>query len=217
MLKKFTPIESTDNNDIYELPLTYSGGDINVFINGILYTNVVSNNGDVEEYTWTLINSIPNKLVLNQKLTINDSISLIYDDIETSNNSNFGNGIIELESNTWQMCAIPMKYGYWDKTQHKIVNDNITRSTVKNVIIDQLEDVYNTNANNLVEVINTYNGDIGYYYNYIPGLIPDNSEHNFNLIYIDDDYDSDSNIKEEVSAFLIKVISNNALKIEWGN
>jgi len=128
-------------------------------------------------------------------------------------------GEIEVEKDTWQLCAVPMVNGYWDIEKHKIINDvnNPVRSTVKNVIIDQIEDVYASAASNYIEVINTAVGDLGgQMYNYIPGFTKETSTHNFNLVNIDDDNDlSDDITKFEICGFWIKAKDRN-FKIKWG-
>ncbi len=129
-------------------------------------------------------------------------------------------GEIEVEGNTWQLCAIPMVNGYWDKDKHKIINNknNPVRSTIKNVIIDQVEDVYGTNATEYIKVINTTAvGDLeGTMYNYIPGVTKGTSVHNFNLVQIDDDNDlADDLIKYEICGFWIKP-NGRDFKIKWG-
>lgn len=125
-------------------------------------------------------------------------------------------GVIEVERNVWQLCAIPQKTGFWDKTLHKIVDDGVTTSTIKNVVIDQIEDVYGVGSSQLIKVINGYQGDIDSFFNYIPGLTLDNSVHNFRLVVTDDDEDVVlTGNKYEISGFWIKAKGLDFL-IKWG-
>lgn len=135
---------------------------------------------------------------------------------DTSEQDLMASGIIEVEANVWQLCAIPMVYGYWNKDTHKIAYNKDVRSTVKNVIIDQIEDVYGTEAKDLIIVINGYVGDENIYRNYVPGFTKDTSVHNFKLVYIDEDYDVDDDItKFEISGFWIKS-KGTPFEIKWG-
>lgn len=117
--------------------------------------------------------------------------------------------IIEIEQNRWQMITIPIRYGYWDKTTHDHVHDDTTIATVKNYIIDQIEDVYGVPANTMIEVINTYVGDVHKMYNYVCGITIDSSEHNFPLAYMDSG-------KVEYAAIWVKSIHPTPFNIKWG-
>ena len=124
-------------------------------------------------------------------------------------------GMIEVEADVWQLCAIPMTTGIWSKTSHKIIKSE-KKSTIKNVIIDQIEDVYGVNSDTLIKVINGYTGDNNEFRNYIPGLTKDSSIHNFQLVFTDDDMDvDDGNTKFEISGFWIKAKDRNFI-IKWG-
>jgi len=94
-------------------------------------------------------------------------------------------GEIDIEPNRWQMIAIPTKYGYFDTTIGEVVRSN-TIATIYNYVALQLQTVYGSNIENLIEVINAYIGDNNFFYNYIPGFTPENSQHNFQLVYDDD-------------------------------
>lgn len=136
--------------------------------------------------------------------------------IETSQQTIHASGIIEVEENVWQLCAIPMSTGYWDKDKHKIIKNSLIKSTVKNVIIDQIEDVYNKPAKDIIKVINGYTGDNNQFRNYVPGFTKDSSKHNFQLVYQDEDMDvPDGVTKFEVSGFWIKAKNMN-FEIKWG-
>lgn len=113
-------------------------------------------------------------------------------------------GSIELELG-WQLCAIPIQYGYWDNVTHQHVHDNVTVAKCKNYIIDQIEDLYGTGK---VEVVNTYIGDVGAFYSYVVGSTPEGSVHNWQLIYDDGSY-------REISGFWIKTLDSGMI-ISWG-
>ena len=128
-------------------------------------------------------------------------------------------GVIEVEKNTWQLCAIPMVNGYWDSAKHKIISkkDDPVKSTIKNVLVDQIQDVYGVQAKEYFEVINTAVGDLGgQMYNYIPGFTKDTSIHNFPLVFTDEDNDlGDGLTKFEICGFWIKA-KDRDFKIKWG-
>ena len=118
----------------------------------------------------------------------------------------FGKGSIQLEQG-WQLCAIPVVYGYWDVVEHKLVHDEITTAKFKNYVLDQIEDLYGAD---IVEVANTYTGDNQFFYSYVVGSTPESSPHNFQLTYADG-----SNL--EISGFWIKIIGDSGpYIINWG-
>lgn len=116
-----------------------------------------------------------------------------------------GEGLVELDYG-WQLIAVPIKYGYWDTLTHKHVHDNTT-AKFKNYILDQITDLYGPG---IVEVANTYLGDLQAFLSYVVGSTPESSPNNFNLVYQDGD-------SQEVSGFWIKIIGNNhPYTITWG-
>jgi len=119
--------------------------------------------------------------------------------------SGFGNGTIQIEPD-WQLCAIPVDYGYWNTTAHRHVHDNTTTAKFKNYVLDQIDDRYGTG---LIEVANTYTGDAQQFFSYIPGSTPESSPNNFQLIY-------DDNGNQEVSGFWIKSLAAFSFTISWG-
>jgi len=126
--------------------------------------------------------------------------------ITTASGINFGKGTLELE-NGWQMVAIPISKGYWDSNIHKHVHDTVTVSQFKNYVLDQIEDLYGPG---IVEVSNTFTGDKKFFFSYIVGSTPETSQHNFQLVY-------DDNNNMEISGFWIKVVGENGpYTISWG-
>ena len=177
-------------------------------------------------FSWTYNNEGQYKLVEIATDTNNDSTEAVRifpiifkkckEELEQSKQTVQANGEIEVEKNVWQLCAIPMTTGYWNKNSHKIVKNKDVKSTVKNVIIDQIEDIYGVPAKDMIKVINGYTGDENLFRNYIPGFTKDSSVHNFQLVYTDNDDDlGDGNTKFEVSGFWIKAKDKN-FKIKWG-
>lgn len=116
---------------------------------------------------------------------------------------------IEIEPNRWQMISIPIQHGYWDSTTHQHVHDESTIATIKNYVVDQIEDVYGVPAEDMIEVFNTYIGDVHKMYNYVCGVTIDTSEHNFPLAYNDDG-------EIEYCGLWIKSIHPTPFTIEWG-
>jgi hypothetical protein len=117
--------------------------------------------------------------------------------------------IIEIEQNRWQMVTIPIRYGYWDNTIHDHVHDDTTIATIKNYIVDQIEDTYGVPAKTMIEVMNTYVGDAHKVHNYVCGVTIDSSEHNFPLAYIDGS-------KVEYAGIWVKSIHPTPFSIKWG-
>ncbi len=119
-------------------------------------------------------------------------------------------GILEIEPG-WAMLAIPIHYGWWDKVEHRHVHDGVTVATIKNYVVDQIEDVYNVQASIMVEVFNTLVGGQGNYWNFVPDITNESSPHNFLLEYKDQDVDS-----YEVTGFFIKSIYQSTFELKWG-
>jgi len=125
--------------------------------------------------------------------------------ITTTSGTGFGRGTIEIE-NDWQLCAIPVEFGYWDNVTHMHIHDSSTVAKFKNYVLDQIDDLY---GSGLIEVSNTYTGGAGQFYSYIPGSTPESSPNNFQMIYND-------GIHKEVSGFWIKSLSVSSITISWG-
>lgn len=122
-----------------------------------------------------------------------------------------GSGSIQLEYG-WQLCAIPVEYGYWSTATHSHVHDGTTRATFANYVKDQIEDLYATvsGIETIVEVANTYLGDNQFFWSYVVGSTPSGSPHNFQLVY-------DDGIHREISGWWIKIIGPAApYLITWG-
>lgn len=116
-------------------------------------------------------------------------------------------GSIELEFG-WQLVAVPVQYGYWNSTTHEHVHDEVTIAKFENYILNQLTDLYGTG---IVQVANTYPGDLQAFYSYVVGSTPTSSPHNFQLVY-------DDGINKEISGWWIKIIGSSApYLITWGN
>ena len=125
--------------------------------------------------------------------------------VETTG-SGIGSGSIELEYG-WQLVAIPIEYGYWNGTTHQHVHDDVTRAKFKNYVLDQITDLYGTGV---VQVANTYLGDVQAFYSYVVGSTPESSPHNFQLIY-------DDGVNREIAGFWIKITGVAApYAITWG-
>jgi len=118
-----------------------------------------------------------------------------------------GSGSIELEYG-WQLIAVPIEFGYWNSTQHRHIHDNVTRSKFKNYVLDQITDLY---GSGVVQVANTYLGDVQAFYSYVVGSTPESSPHNFQLVY-------DDGVNREISGFWIKIVGLSApYLITWGS
>ena len=118
-----------------------------------------------------------------------------------------GYGSIELEYG-WQLIAIPIMYGYWDDTAHEHVHDEATVAKYENYVQAQIDDLYGAGV---VEVANTYPGDVQAFYSYVVGSTPTSSPHNFQLVYAD-------GANQEISGFWIKIIGGSApYTITWGD
>lgn len=117
-----------------------------------------------------------------------------------------GYGSIQLEYG-WQLVAIPIEHGYWNSTASEHVHDGSTVAKFENYVLDQITDLYGAGV---VEVANTYQGDVQAFWSYVVGTTPTSSPHNFQLIYEDE-------VHKEISGFWIKIIGGSApYTITWG-
>ena len=119
-----------------------------------------------------------------------------------------GKGVIEIEKG-WQILAVPIKFGYYDKVLHKLIHETDIKANIQNYILDQIEDKYKIKSSDCIAIANTYTGDNQFFFNYIPGVTNPLSSNNFNFIYTD-------GINEEYIGFWIKSVSDTPFKIIWG-
>ena len=125
-----------------------------------------------------------------------------------------GYGSIQLEFG-WQLIAIPIMYGYWDDTAHEHVHDETTVAKFENYVLDQIEDLYSTvsGAYDIVEIANTYPGDLQQFLSFVPHPTyptPESDPNNFQMVYAD-------GASQEISGFWIKIIGSGApYLITWG-
>ena len=118
-------------------------------------------------------------------------------------------GTIQIEADRWQMLTVPVMFGYWDSTNHQLIHDGQTVSTIKNYVLDQIADTMNSPAENFIKSVHTYIGDNNYYWNYYPSITNPLSVHNFPLAYLDGE-------RVEYVAFWIRSIHNSDIIIKWG-
>lgn len=116
------------------------------------------------------------------------------------------NGYIQLEAG-WQLVSVPIDKGYWDTPTSAHIHDDITEAKFENYILDQITDKYGAD---IVEVANTFLGDVQAFYTYVVGSTPTGSPHNFEMVYNDSGF-------MEITAFWIKIIGPDApYLISWG-
>jgi hypothetical protein len=172
MLKRYVPLQVP--NDIattFELPSTYIGGDITLFINGQL---LATRNDTEHPFGYTLDETNKNFTFYTAPQT-DDFIYVLYDDSGEGTGGSGGDGAIG-------SGVIRIKHGYslisypgatkakWDKNQQKIVYPEDTLANVQNLIIDQIEQRYGVPASDIIREIQTYRDDVGQYRLYMPGI-----------------------------------------------
>jgi len=128
-----------------------------------------------------------------------------------------GHGTVEVEAGKWQILAFPLENRVWDSENHTFVNASENPSNFYNCIVKQLEDRYDTDITNLIQVANAMVGDSNEtFWNYIPGFTKETSEHNFPLVYVDENDDASTDtIKKEIVGFWIKSKADFTFTIEW--
>ena len=90
-------------------------------------------------------------------------------------------GRYDLEPGVWQMVAIPSRLGAWVSG---VLERGTTAAKIKEYVIDQLESKYGVGC---VTVANAYPGHENRFLSFVPGSTPPTSEHNFLLMYEEED------------------------------
>jgi len=182
MLKRFLPTQPNGSATVFTLPDDYTGGDITIFINGQLLNteNVLGNpfdydlDKDAKTFTFTLA---PN---------LDDYLYVIYDsDGGVSSIIENNTGIMRLSKGYNLISYQGNKQAMWDILQHKVVYHSEILANVKNLIIDQVEDIYGVPAEEIIREIQTYSDDTQTYFTYKPGATGSswvgNAEHVINV------------------------------------
>jgi hypothetical protein len=172
MLKRYTPLQVPNGIvTTFELPSTYIGGDIILFINGQL---LATRNDTEHPFGYTLDESNKN-FTFYTPPHADDFIYILYDDTGESTGGSgesgvMGAGVIRI-SHQYSLISYPgaMK-AMWDKNQHKVVYPENILANVQNLIIDQIEDRYGVPANMIIREIQTYRDDTAQYRTFIPGV-----------------------------------------------
>jgi len=197
MLRRQLPLQPDGSVNRFDLPEDYTGGDVTIFVNGQLLAT-----RDIEDHVYGFevkLDDEDNVYFLEFYTVLEDEehLYVLYDG---EGDGNFaGEGTISVEANVWQLIALPLENQVWlDGKMQK----SDEQSTIKNCVVDQLEDVYDRPAEELFKVANCAIGDEGgQLRNYIPGFTKDTSVHNFPLVYIDDNGDTTS---KEIVGFWIR-------------
>ena len=88
-----------------------------------------------------------------------------------------GSGSVKLERGVWQSIAIPVKQKVYE------------------YFLVRLAEKYNVNPEDMVEVVNTYRGELNKWLSFVPGVTSPASEHNFWLIHDDAGHDEVSGVQ----------------------
>lgn len=117
-------------------------------------------------------------------------------------------GQVEIEPNLNQLITLPMQYGYWDNITHQIIRDVGVTATFQNCVIDQIEDIMSSPAENFIEIAYTYLGDSEMFKVFIPGFTDSLTSQNFQLAY-------DDGGKIEYTALWLKSIHSSPIILDW--
>ena len=182
MLKRFKPVQPDGSKAKFELPSAYIGGTITIFINGqMLYSQ--DNTDDVFGYTLDEDNKT---FTFYTPPENGDFLYVMYDSDGSSDAaSDFsGKGLMRLSPGYNLVSYQGMQKAHWNKETSEINYTDEILANVKNLIIDQIEDVYGTTADNIIREIQTYSDDTQKYYTFKPGSTGvswcGNAEHFYN-------------------------------------
>ena len=167
MLKRYKPTSTNGSTSLYNLPQSYSGGDITLFVNGQLLDTIDDIN---HPYGFTL-DEINKQFSFFTPPLPDDFIYIIYDDSGVSSGINTSSdvGLLKL-SKGFSLISYPGSIkAIWSKDSHKVLYPANVLANVKNLIIDQIEDRYGVPASSLIREIQTYRDDTGEYRTFIPG------------------------------------------------
>ena len=173
MLKRFVPLEIPNGiRTTFNLPESYAGGDITLFVNGQLLATL---NDTSHPFGYTLDETDKTFTFYRAPYT-NDTLYIIYDDSGEgtigggTGDITFGAGILRLEPGFALISYAGAIKAKWDKVQHTVVYPEDTLANIQNLIIDQIEDRYGVPASEIIREIQTYRDDTGSYRLYIPGV-----------------------------------------------
>jgi len=192
MLKRFRPSSQPDGSKTeFLLPDSYVGGDISLFMNGQLL-DVYQDTDHPYGYDLDEDNK---KIIFYVAPLEEDYIYVIYDDSgESSNQLVSGSGVLRLTKGYTLISYPGAIKAMWDKENHKVIYPDDVLANVKNLIIDQIEDVYGCPASDILREIQTYRDDSGKYRTFIPGSTAVAWTNNGEHIVNDDLYrDADDN------------------------
>jgi len=217
-----------DTNSTISITTDIQGNEVRTVIYDINNENWVLQSSKINNpvFTWTYNTEGRYKLIetatdtdgasTNAERLFDIVFKACIDPLAQSEQTVQASGVVEVEANVWQLIAIPQTTGYWDNINHIIRKDSTVRSTIKNIVIDQIEDIYGVPASDLIKVANCYFGNNNAFLNYIPGLTKDTSVNNFPLVYTDNNMDVNDGItKFEVTGFWIKAKNRN-FTFKWG-
>jgi len=183
MLKRYKPpIQPDGIKTKFELPSAYIGGTITIFVNGqMLYSQ--DNTNDIFGYTLDEYNKT---FTFYTPLENGDFLYVMYDSNGSSDAaSDFsGKGLMRLSPGYNLISYQGMQKAHWNKNTSEVNYTGEILANVKNLIIDQIEDVYGVPADNIIREIQTYSDDTQSYYTFKPGITGvswcGNAEHFYN-------------------------------------
>lgn len=171
MLKRFVPLEIPNGIiTTFNLPSTYLGGDITLFVNGQL----LATRNDITHPFGYVLDEINKTFTFYIPPISGDSLYIIYDDTGESTGGGTGSGALGAG-------VIRFKPGYalwsyagaikamWSTEAGTVIYPEDVLANVQNLIISQIEDRYGVPASEIFREIQTYRDDTGQFRLFVPG------------------------------------------------
>jgi hypothetical protein len=161
MLKRYKPSQPDGTETKFDLPDAYSGGIVTVFVNG----QMLHSQGDSDSPFGYDLNEDDKYIEFYVALLEDDFLYFLYDDDGSGDSGSdySGTGLMRLNKGFNTISYQGLKEAYWDKDDHEVKYEEGILANVQNLIIDQIEDIYDCPASNIIRELGTYESDTGKY------------------------------------------------------
>ena len=168
MLKRYKPpIQPDGIKTEFVLPSAYIGGNITIFVNG----QMINSEGNTDDIFGYDLDETNKTFTFYEPLEDGDFLYVMYDSEGSSDRaSDFsGKGLMRLKPGYNLVSYQGIHNAHWNKETSEMAYTDEILANVKNLIIDQIEDVYSTSAENIIREIQTYSDDSQKYFTFKPG------------------------------------------------
>ena len=162
MLKRYNPPNQPNGTKtVWDLPSKYVGGVITIFING----QMLSVQDKSDEFYGFTVQEIDKTLTFYEAPEDGDFLYILYDSDGSSDTASdySGTGLMRLETGFNLISYQGLKNAHWNSDTKEVNYDDGILANVQNLIIDQIENIYGTNVENIIREVQTFETDSGKY------------------------------------------------------